>query len=231
MLTILLIALGVFALGTLATMLAAYTESRLDWPYSEPKPPRPDDTLDPYTLRQLTGARGLQFRILGWSNDIKGPQYKIDYLFLVAPGADTLAIVGVGKLFGMSLKGIWLISIGENDTGFISVNSPSCSEVDVTGRWKDQLVLDADFADLYNSHCAWLNKMGVLLLPFSPGAELDLYRQAKQRRVELLIQAGVARRVGPDPTRWKYTFAGAVRRGFWGNMLTMGRSLKVTKSH
>ena len=115
------------------------------WPYSEPQPVNEANITDIYINQQISEARALQFQMLGLSNDLKGPRYKIDYYFMVSPTGDTLAIIGKGSIMKIPLKGIWLYSIGPDDTGFYSVNQQSCVEFDASGKWKDQIVFNAGF--------------------------------------------------------------------------------------
>src|SRR5688572_16649931 len=80
-------------------------EKRMVWPYEKldafPKHPDPGG----FGARRVNEAIANRFRFLGWASDAKGDKYKINYAFFVSPESDALAVVAVGTLFGIEVRG------------------------------------------------------------------------------------------------------------------------------
>jgi hypothetical protein len=217
----------VIAVCALIPTLAYYFERRMIWPYSEPQVIDKGDIANAWVKKQISEARSLGFQMLGQSHDLKGAAYKVDYYFAASPSRDTLAIIGNGTIIGIKLQGIWLNSFDSNDTNFYSVNQQACVEHDVSGKRKSQLVFNVNFDKLYVAHQTWLNKLNVVVKPFSLGRELGDLHRAREFRIESMVRMGLARRTEANPEYWKYSLKGALHCGIGGYFVGMFRALKA----
>jgi len=207
--------------------IAYYFERRMIWPYSEPQPIDESEIINVWVKNQISEARSLGFQILGQSCDLKGAAYKVDYYFAASPNRDTLAIIGSGTVIGIKLQGIWLNSYSTDDINFYSVNQQACVEHDVSGKRKNQLVFNVGFDRLYIAHQTWLNKLNVVVKPFTLGRELDDLHRAREFRIESMVRMGLARRTEANPEYWKYSLFGALRCGIGGYFVGIFRALKA----
>ncbi|MBY0310757.1 MAG: hypothetical protein K2W85_01670 [Phycisphaerales bacterium] len=218
---------AIFGLILGVPVLATWWEPRLVWPYGDPQP----HTMvpDPGSFGIMTVQRGLAagFTFLGWCPDLKGKGYNLAYGMLVSPDRQTLAIVGVGKMFGVPLAATWLHSAsGDRQKWWVTVNNPSAFEHDPLGQTEMRIVKPVDFAEQHANHMAWVaTRLVGTAAAFAPGEELQMLRAHKRERIELMVRSGLVRFIDPlNQDRWRYTLHGAVwvsASGFWNQLRAM----------
>jgi hypothetical protein len=237
--TILLIAVILFLIFG-PTLLAAFFEKRMVWPYGpvrkdeiEAQSMRAGDDQDAnnYIIRFINDALEKGFEYLGCFNDAKGGKYKIVYHALVSPDKYTLAIIGGGKVFGMRVWGTWLFSKSDNEHGYYSVDKQSCIEKDISKLWHDQLVFADDFATLYEKHQKWIQTNAVSLKIYPSGNELEEHRRSRRYRIDYMEKQGYIRYLDNDKEYWKYTLLGAIKISFLGIVIGTFRHIKAGKFH
>lgn len=191
--------------------LVARVEKRMVWPYGKPEaqPQFPD--ASGYGDRWVSDARGEGFSFLGWSPDLKGPRYQVSYALLASPERDCFVIIGVGTIVGMAIRGTWVYTRATDGRVFYSTDNQSCVEIDVSGRWRSQLVRASAFPELLQRHRDLLRDRGVTAQPFSAGREAEDFRSMREDHYRTMSNQGLIAFTDVSATHWRYTVWGAFK--------------------
>ncbi len=148
---ILLIALLGLILGI--PVLLTWWEPRLVWPYGDPQAHTSVPDYGSTGMLTVERARAAGFTFLGWCPDLKGKMYNLAYGMLLSPDRQTLAIVGVGKMYGIPLTATWMHSASsDRQKWWVTVNSPSAFEHDPLGQIEMRIVNSVDVEDQLVQH-------------------------------------------------------------------------------
>lgn len=127
---------------------------------------------------------------------------------LLSPDLTTLAIVASGTIIGIATKKTILLSQLSDGSALITIDEAGTAELDPGTR--RQILMNADFAELWRAHAAALPAAGdVVLFPADASwADVDaIYR----RRIDRIVAARLARFTEFDQSRYRYTPVGAFR--------------------
>jgi hypothetical protein len=150
----------------------------------------------------------------------------MSYAMLVSPDRSTLAVIGVGTLFGMPLAATWLHTpSADGQHNWMTTNNPSGYERDPMKLWTMRIIAAKDFAALWNSHQSWVvDQLNSLPACFPAGSEIETFAQQRRAHFELMAQRGIIRFIDQTNSVWRYTFRGALNVTL-GGFLSQGRAL------
>lgn len=199
--------------GTVVLIAAtAMIEKRMLWPYGSPeRTPQFPTASEEYRARWTSDVIGLDFKFLGWCPDIKGPQYKVTYGFFISPEHDCLAIIGVGAIMNMQLRGTWIYTRGQDGRAFFTTDSQPAADIDVSRRWRCQLAFVKDFAVLLEKHRASLRELDLIVSPFTPDRELEEFRKMREEHFRAMSDEGFVTFTDESRIHWRYSFSGALK--------------------
>lgn len=230
-----MIVLGVLALSMLPSFLAFLLEKRLVWPYvpmgsARRRRPGPDaertdsgTTSDPdssaesevqipitdyFRTINLTADRS-GFKLLGAFRDGTSKLYRIRYNFWLSPDRVVLAQVGSGTLAGMPLSATWLYTRLRDGHCLLTLDDSKGRDTDLSGLTLQEVVANADFAELLARHRQRLSEAGQPAEPYSGDDALEQHRAFRSLRMDYLAEHGLARYLDPGRNAWKHTTRGA----------------------
>ena len=181
------------------------------WPYGSPAAQPQFSDASGYGARWVSEALKEGFSFLGWSPDLKGPRYQVSYALLASPERDCFVIIGVGTIMGIVLRGTWIYTRAVDGRVFYSTDNQSCVEIDVSRRWRSQLVRANTFPGLLQRHRDLLRDRGVTVQPFSAGREAEDFRSVREDRYRSMSRQGLIAFTDVSATHWRYTFWGAFK--------------------
>lgn len=200
--------MGVFLLLLIIT---GRLERRMVWPYGEPEPfPRYGD-LDGYGARAIADGANLGCRFVGWCQDLKGNSYKVSYGFMTTPERDCLIVVGVGRILGMALKGTWVYTRAREGRVYYSTDNQSGITLDVSRRWKTQLVPGADLTSLLGMHRRLMAGERVDPEAFSADDPIKDFKNLRIAYFQSLARKGLIQFERGSDNVWRYSIWGAVK--------------------
>ena len=182
------------------------------WPYGELQGrPQVDDSSG-YGTRWVAEALQAGFVLLGWAPDLKGSRYQLSYAFLIAPERNAIAIVGVGRIFGMPLRGTWIHTPSiDGRHAWYSTDNQACVEVDISGCWKSQLARATRFTELWRKHLSWIQRSCVTPHSFKELRELAEFRQFREDHFREMSTRRLIAFINDSETHWRYTLFGAMK--------------------
>jgi hypothetical protein len=205
--------------------LAFRLEKRLTWPYSDLQAQPHFGDAGGYAGRWVADATQAEFTLLGWSRDLKGELYRVDYALLISPDRTILAVVGAGSLGKLPIQGTWLHTPTADGRSFYSTDKQSGVQIDLSRNWTSQLVPSANFNRLWQRHKAWIQENGVMVRPFTQRRELAEFRELRERHFRFMEQAGLIDYVDPMRTQFRFTTLGAIRTAVWSYLLGLSRGI------
>lgn len=198
----------------LPIIIAKIERRRRTWPYIR-QYEFGDFQLSPdreaYISKCLNSAENEGFRYLERRYDGKGKRYKVVYDFLISADLNTLAIIGAGTLFNIHVKSMWFISKDVHGNCFTTVTSQDAVEYDLTGYYKDNLILTKDFGKAFHHHLECVAKDLYHVEPYTANSEMDVLRHLRESKIDRLNKDGWVKYVGENTDYWKYTVKGAVK--------------------
>ena len=210
--------------------IVARLEKRMVWAYGELQPqPHFADTTG-YGAAWVNEAIQNGFTFLGWAPDLKGEKYKVTYALLISPQKDCLAVIGIGYIFGIPLRGTWLHTLSsDGQHSWYSTDNQACVEIDISGWRKSQLALSKSFTDLWKKHQEWTAKKGVKQNGFKPFENLEVFRQFRENHFREMATRKLICYCNPEQTHWRYAWFGAIKLSFlnqaigWLRAFSFGR--------
>ena len=201
------ILIGIPAFFIVLLTVTARLEKRMVWPYGSPEaqPQFPDSSG--YAARCIAEAQMAGFSFLGWAADLKGPRYRMSYALLSSP--DCFVVIGVGTVVSMRLRGTWIYTRGTDGRALYTTDNLSCVEIDVSRRWRSQLVPARTFTELLQRHRELLRELGVTTRPFAPGREAEEFRAMREEHYHAMSRQGLIAFTDASAAHWRYTFWGA----------------------
>ena len=164
-----------------------------------------------YISKCRNSAESEGFTYLERRYDGKGKRYKIAYGFLISSDHNTLVIIGAGTLVNISVNGMWFISKDVHGNCFITVTNQNAVEYDLTGYYKDSLILTNDFGKAFHHHLECVAKNLYHVEPYTENSEMDVLRHLKESKIDHLNKDGWIKYVGENTDYWKYTVKGAIK--------------------
>jgi hypothetical protein len=225
-----LLAVAFLAISFLPGFLAALFEKRMVWPYQRasefknaPPPATRGSTSNPYappskqdhvaitsyanaTCRKLE-AQGFSYQDVYY--DRRRGIYKLRFDFWLSPDRFVLAMVGGGTLAGIPLSGTCLFTRLADGHCLLTIDEPKSQDSDPSGLTIQKIVTHADLSELIAQHRERVSESESPGLPYSARAALEEHRAFRTRRVDVLIDSGLARYVDAERNAWKYTLKGA----------------------
>jgi hypothetical protein len=221
--------IGIPVLLIVFLTVLARLEKRMVWPYGnfQNQPQFTDDSG--YGARWVEGALKEGFQFIGWTPDIKGPIYKVNYAFLVSPKHDHLVIIGVGSILKMKLRGTWIYTLMDNDKLLYSTDNQSCVHVDVSHKWRTHLMLTNTFAGLLRSHEDLVQRLGVVPRSFNAGREVEDFKRLREEHYQLMAKSGFIAFMDSSATHWHYTYYGALKWAILNYVIGLMRGITKGK--
>jgi hypothetical protein len=226
-----LLVLAFFAISFLPGFLAALFEKRMVWPYqaasefqndqvaeresaTTSNPYAPPSKQDRVAITSYSHATCLKLESLGCSYqgvfyDRRRGLYKLRYDFWLSPDRLVLALVGGGALAGIPVSGTCLFTRIEDGHCFLTIDEPKSQDSDPSGLTLQKIVTHADLEDLIAQHRGRLIESGSVGVPYSARTPLEDHHAFRTRRVDILIDAGLARYLDDERNGWRYTLKGA----------------------
>lgn len=186
-------------------------ERRMVWAYGKPEVNPPFGDPEGYGAATVAAAMQTGFTFYGWAPDLKGEKYRMSYAILVSPQNDSFAIVAVGTIFGIPVRGTSFTTPAVGDRSFYSVNQQSGVEIDVSGMWKSQLVPNAGFNNLWQKHREWLATQRVIARGLPKGREFEDFYAVRLAHYRLLARRKYIAFTDNTETYWRYTVMGAMK--------------------
>ena len=118
-------------------------------------------------------------------------------------------MVGGGTLAGIAVSGTSLYTRLDDGRCLVTIDEPKSQDSDPSGLTLQKVVTHADLDELISQHRGRLRDSVSLGLPYSGRAALEEHREFRTRRVDFLINAGLARYVDLERNGWKHTLKGA----------------------
>jgi len=106
---------------------------------------------------------------------------------------------------------MWFISKDVHDNVFVTVTTQNAVEYDLTGYWKDSLILTSDFSKAFQHHSQCVAKSLYHVEPYTKNSEMDVLRHLKESKIDHLNKYGWIKYVGENKDYWRYTVKGAVK--------------------
>jgi len=218
-----------FAVSFLPGFIAALFEKRMVWPYqreSEFLPAQlaakesaanpyaapaaqPPVAVTPYGDATCRKLESFGFSYRGVHYDRRRGIYQLRYDFWLSPDRLVLAMVGGGTLAGIPLTGTSLYSRRDDGRCLVTIDEPKSQDSDPSGLTLQMVVTHADLDELLRQHQQRLAESGQSTVPYSTQAPLDDHRAFRTRRVEMLMDRGLARFLDMERNAWRYTPKGA----------------------
>ncbi len=205
--------------------LAYRFEKRMTWPYSDLQSQPQFEDPSGYGLRRVAEATQAGFTLLGWSHDLKGGIYRVNYALLISLDRTILAVVGAGKMGKLPLQATWLHSPTADGRSFYSTDRQSGVQIDLSGNWTSQLVPSPTFFRVWQRHKEWFQEQGVIAKPFTPGRELAEFRELRVLHFSFMERAGLIDYVDPLRTQFRFTTVGATKTAVWSYFLGLSRGV------
>jgi hypothetical protein len=218
-----------FAVSFLPAFIAALFETRMVWPYQresefvKPRVTSAESAANPYTTPaaqtlvevtpygdatcQRLQAMGFSYR--GVHYDRRRGIYKLRYDFWLSPDQQVLAMVGGGTLAGIPLTGTSLYTRLDDGRCLVTIDEPKSQDSDPSGLTLQKVATHVDLEELLKQHRQRLTESGDAAVPYSDQHPLQDHRAYRTRRVELLIERGLARFLSEEQNAWRYTLKGA----------------------
>lgn len=204
-----LISLG-FLLVCLPIIVVARLERRMAWPHGPLEEVRPLSDPTGYGDAWVAQAALTGFRLLGWTKDLREGIYQTSFAFLASPERDCVVIVSCGTILNMMSRGTLIFTPIGSGCMLYTTDQQDRVELDLTGEWRGQLRSSKSFAALLACHRQLLSDCGTVPELFTPGRELDEFRQYRIEHFQSVARRGY---IAFDATgqHWHYTVWGAFR--------------------
>ena len=186
-------------------------EKRMVWPYGTPEAQPQFRDGSGYATQRVGEALEAGFSFFGWSADLKGPRYQISYGLMASPERDCFAVIGVGKVLSVRIRGTWIFTRATDGKVIYTTDNQACVEVDASRRWRGQLVRARTFTELLQRHRALLRDYAVMVQPFAVGREIDEFRTIREEHHHAMSREGLIVFTDGAAVHWRYTFWGALK--------------------
>jgi hypothetical protein len=156
-------------------------------------------------------ALKLGFRHCGWFGDRRRSfVYGATVTMWLSPDVLTLAFVCGGKMIGLDVKKTSLISkpVG----GAVLMTTDMIGDPDISGTIDQRELFFADMAELYELHKERLKEWSGKLQPFKRSSLFEEFEESRRRRVEVMVDYGLAKWVGWGHKKWRYSIIGALQK-------------------
>jgi hypothetical protein len=220
------IVISVILIFTLGMILVARIEKRVInvfEPIAEPDLPQ----QSAYMQAMNRAAENDRFCFCGWYGQKQGRIYRAIAAMWLSPDGLTLAVVGGGKIAGIAFKKTYLLSKPIDNA--ILQTCDDVAESDLSGIQKQDFLLNADFAEMYQFH----QERAVLLkIDFEPFDEVSVLKECiemERKRVEELAKMGLAKFCDWEQRDWRYTTKGAILLFVKGFMNQLGQAAKQSE--
>jgi len=160
-----------------------------------------------YTQAVNQSAEELGLIFCGWCRQIRGGFYQATATAWISPDRRTMLLVGGGKLLGMDYKRMYLYS--STIDGPVLLTSDQSGEADLSGLLDTETLWNATLGELYDFHQERLVPWEDELNFFDADSFLEDYEAIDQKRVRVLVNAGMAIYLGYSQSEWRYTWKGA----------------------
>src|SRR5262249_49029127 len=107
------------------------------------------------------------------------------------------------------LNGTWLYTRLRDGHCLVTLDELKGWDSDLSGLTLQEVVTNADFAELLARHRQRLADADQPAVPYSADGSLADHRGVRSSRAELLVQRGLVRFLDAERNAWKYTFKGA----------------------
>jgi|GEM_PF-2104949 len=209
------------------TLIAVYTifEKHFFWPYHDSAGLRMINDGHEFSASAVTEAIVHEFKPIASCFNSEGSK-KMDDEFLVSPNRKTLALIATGQDGNQAVKYIWMYSRGLDNRVYYTCNNHSGVEIDLSGMWQGQLIVNATFNQLYEKHRDWIQRLGVEVQEYQDGFELDEFMKAMRKRYDAMATGGYIRVIDQKVGEWSYTIKGALLIAFKNYFVDLYRQLR-----
>ena len=156
-------------------------------PADETKLPTPNF----YTREMNEKAAKLGFHNCGWYVQDIGKLYHATATMWVSPDNLTLLVVAGGKIAGIDYKTVLLYS--KPVEGAVLATSDQIGEVDSTGVFDKEFLLNANLEELWRLHKSRLAFLAGKVEKFDRADVLAEFEELSRRHVHVLVEHGLAR--------------------------------------
>ena len=182
----------------------------------------PDPTVLPhYVLVMSDDAYGAGFTFEGLIAHAK-PACKITATLWFSVERDVLLLTGAGTVFKMPSFQTWLYSPLKD--GRVLITTDNNDEGDRSGMYVTRRVIRQRLDKLVKAHRASIDRFGGQVARFEERSALDAVHGILSRRVQSMVDRGVARYRDPEKLFWSYSAWGSVR-GCLGFFTQLARTL------
>ena len=172
-----------------------------------------------YTKATNEAAEQFGFSHCTWFRHSRGKLYQATVTTWLSPDALILLVVGGGKIAGISIKTTLLYS--KSVDGSVLVTCNEAGEFDLSGVFDKQVLWNADLNELYDLHTNRMEIWDEPLEVFNSLSVLKDYESLQKRRVQMLVDMGLARYLDFDQNEWRYTIKGAIQLYTRGHKATL----------
>ncbi len=99
-------------------------------------------------------------------------------------------IVGVGTILSIALCGTWIYTASTDGRVLYTTDNQACVEIDVSRRWRSQLVRAGTFPELLQRHRDLLRDRRVTVQPLGVGRETEDFRSMREERFKAMSRPG-----------------------------------------
>jgi 2-polyprenyl-3-methyl-5-hydroxy-6-metoxy-1,4-benzoquinol methylase len=165
-----------------------------------------------YTREMNEKAEELGFHNCGWYAQDRGGLYHATATMWVSPDNLTLLVVAGGKMAGIDYKTTLLYSkpVGRA----VLVTSDEIGEVDITGVFDKEFLLNADLEELWKLHKSRLSFLAGKVEKFNRSDVLAEFEELSRRQARALVEHGLGRWLDKQREQYRYTLKGAIQHYF-----------------
>ncbi|MHC4068487.1 MAG: class I SAM-dependent methyltransferase [Planctomycetota bacterium] len=202
---VLLVAAVLFAIVFMSVYKFERRYIRQFKPADETKLPTPNF----YTREMNNKAGKLGFQNCSWFAQDRGKLYHCTVTMYVSPDNLTLLLVGGGKLVGIDYKTTLLCS--KPVEGAVLVTSDQIGEVDSTGFFDKEFLLNANLEELWELHKSRVAFFEGKVEKFDRSDVLAEFEELSRRHVHVLTEHGLARWLDKKKEQWRHTVKGSLQ--------------------
>jgi hypothetical protein len=204
----------ILAFFLVLTVITARIEKRMVCPYGELAPEPPYQDIADYGKQWVNKAVQSGFIFLGWAADSRTPHYRLNYAFLASPERDCLFVICCGNIFKLNSRSTVLHTRTADGKVYYTSEQQNGVHIDLIGHWMSQLAPVKTFPALLERHQDLLRIKNAAVQHFTPGRELDEFKQMRKERYETLARRGLIVYTDRMDTSWHYTLWGSLRYTF-----------------
>jgi len=185
----------------------------------------------PYFRAMNDAARALGYQpgeVAGQNRN--SSTYRCCLALWISPDQKSLLCIGGGKLARMDYKRTSIVSVLA-DNRILQTMDEFGSE-DLSGTRELEVLMHAALPELHALHQQRLATAAATALPFHPTNLLSQWDELNQKRVEAMVERGIAKFISMDCNVYRHTFKGAwinATTGFLRNMKRASAQKERTK--